>query len=339
MDTRSYVNDSEMKLKLTTLFLSVALVVACSDSGKPPVTTPAADASALPASLGKPTPFKVAVVLKSFTNPFFVEMAKGARQAQKETGVDLEIKTSTADTSAEQQIRLVKSQIAAGVNAIVVSPVDTRLLVPVLKAAHDAGIKIVNIDERLHPDALTAHGLPSVTYIGVNSEQAAYQAAKFIADQISRPTEVAIVEGLSATFTAIERYRGAQRAFQENGHLHLVDAGAANWKADEAYELARHLFKSHPKIGAVYCANDLMAIGVIKYLQEVGNSTVLVGGFDALDETKGAIRAGHMAVTVDQQASQQGYLGVISAVKLLRGEEVPKVLLVEAKLVNADGLK
>ena len=319
--------------------LLAMLLVACSDSDLPPAAKPVDKGAATPMAPGKPAVIKVAVILKSFTNPFFVEMAKGARQAQAETGIELEIKTSTPDTSAEQQIRLVHSQIKAGVNAIVISPVDTRLLVPALKAAHDAGIKIVNIDERLNPEALTANALYFVPYIGVDSEQGAYQAAKFIADKIGHPTEVAIVGGIPGTATAIERQQGAQRAFQEKALLRLVPSGAANWKADEAYELARRLFKAHPKIGAVYCANDLMAIGVMKYLQEAKISKVLVGGFDALDEARGAIRAGQMAVTVDQRAAQQGYLGVISALKLLRGEEVSKVLLVETQLVRSVALK
>jgi ribose transport system substrate-binding protein len=325
--------------KVFLLCFFATFVAACTDSGAPSSISPATGAGATPSKPGKPAAIKVAVILKSFTNPFFVEMAKGARQAQAETGIELEIKTSTPDTSAEQQIRLVNSQIKAGVNAIVISPVDTRLLVPTLKAAHDAGIKIVNIDERLNAEALTANGLYFVPYIGVNSEQGAYLAAKFIADKIGHPTEVAIVGGVSGTATAIERQQGAQRAFQENAHLRLVPAGAANWKADEAYELARRLFKAHPRIGAVYCANDLMAIGVIKYLQESRNSKVLVGGFDALEEARGAIGAGQMAVTVDQRAAQQGYLGVTSALKLLRGEAVPKVLLVETQLVSAGGSK
>jgi ribose transport system substrate-binding protein len=326
-------------LKLLVWCALSALVLACGDSGAPSAAIPATVDTAVPAASGKSANFKVAVILKSFTNPFFVEMAKGARQAQAETGIELEIKTSTPDTSTEQQIRLINSQIKSGVNAIVISPVDTRMAVPALKAAHDAGIKIVNIDERLHPEALTAHGLYSVPYIGVNSEQAAYQAARFIANQIQHPAEVAIVEGVRGTSTAMERYRGAERAFQANQRLRIVPAGAANWKADEAYALAQRLFKMHPKIAAVYCANDLMAIGVIKYLQEVGNSKVLVGGFDALEEAKGEIRAGHMAVTVDQQASQQGYLGVVSALKLLRGEGVPQVVLIETQLVNARELQ
>lgn len=322
-------------IKALVLGIYVMLAVACTDSGTPTISIPQPKDGANPTTSNNRTSVKVAVVLKSFTNPFFVEMAKGARKAQEETGVEMEVKTSTPDTSAEQQIRLVKSQIKAGVNAIVISPVDARLLVPVLKVAYDAGIKIVNIDERLHPEALTAYGLYSVPYVGVNSEQAAYQAAKFIADQLTQPAEVAMIDGVSGTPTAIDRHRGAQRAFKENSQLRIIYAGAANWKADEAYELARRLFKSNPRIEAVYCANDLMAIGVLKYLQESGNSKVLVGGFDALEEARGAIRAGQMTVTVDQRAAQQSYLGVISALKLVRGEEVPKVLMVDTQLVSA----
>jgi ribose transport system substrate-binding protein len=328
-----------VKVKQAALLLFATLIIACSDSGTVPSTIPAADGPATSTAPGKPVNFKVVLILKSFTNPFFVEMAKGARLAQKETGVELEIKSATPDMSAEQQIRLVNNQTKAQVSAIVISPVDTRLLVPHLKAAHDSGIKIVNIDEQLNPEALMVHGLHTVPYVGVDNEQAAYQAAKFIADKIGRPTQVAIIEGVRGSNTATERYRGAQHAFQENGHVRLVSAGSANWKSDEAYELARQLFKSHPKLGAVYCANDLMAIGVVRYLYEVRNSKVLVGGFDALEEVNGAIRGGHMAVTVDQQAARQGYMGVINAVKLLRGEDVPKVVLIETSLVTASGLK
>lgn len=319
--------------------LHALLIVACGDAGKPSISGITANAPAAGSSQDKPAAIKVAVILKSLTNPFFVEMAKGARQAQQESGIDLQIKTATPETSVEQQIRIVDSQVKAHVNAIVISPVDIRRLVPALKTAHDAGIKIVSIDERLLPDVLAANGMSAVPFVGVNSEQAAYQAAKLIADQVKLPTEATIVEGIPGTNTAMDRKRGAQRAFSENANLRMVESGAANWKADEAYELVKKVFRSHPRIGVVYCSNDLMAIGVIKYLQETGRSRILVGGFDALDEAKSAIRAGHMTVTVDQLAARQGYLGVISALKLLRGETLPNVVIVDTALITADALK
>jgi ribose transport system substrate-binding protein len=113
----------------------------------------------------------------------------------------------------------------------------------------------------------------------------------------------------------------------------------ANWKIDEAYTMARRVFSAHPNIGLVFCANDMMAIGVVKFLQETGRQKVLVAGFDALDEAKVAVFQGQMTGTVDQQAAQQGYQGVMTALKLLRGEPVPQEVLVESKLVTAGDLK
>ncbi len=319
--------------------LFAMLLTACGDSAQPSVGSVAVGDTQRGAGRDRTPVIKVAVILKSLTNPFFVEMAKGARVAQQVTGIDLEIRAATPETSVEQQIRIVQEQIKSRVDAIVISPVDIRQLAPALKAAHDAGIKIVNVDERLDADALKAHQLAEVPYVGVDSEQAAYQAAKFLSSRVDRPTEAAIIEGVAGTNTAIDRKRGVQRAFSENHQIRLVASQAANWKSDQAYELAARLFKTHPKIGLVYCSNDLMAIGVIKYLRDSGRSRVLVGGFDALRQAKDAVRTGVMGVTVDQHAFMQAYIGVMSALKLLRGQAVPSQEMVSIELVTATSLR
>jgi ribose transport system substrate-binding protein len=159
-----------------------------------------------------------------------------------------------------------------------------------------------------------------------------------VADKISQPTEVAIFEGIRSADNANQRKQGAERAFKENHNLHIVAMESANWKIDEAYAKAKLVFGKYPKIGAVFCANDMMAIGVIKYLQETGRKGVLVAGFDALQEAKDAIHLSQMNVTIDQQAAQQGYMGVMTALKLIHGEAVPEQVLVEAKLITAKDL-
>jgi ribose transport system substrate-binding protein len=83
----------------------------------------------------------------------------------------------------------------------------------------------------------------------------------------------------------------------------------------------------------------MMALGAIQYLQESGNTAVLVGAYDALEEAKAAIQSGQLAVTIDQQAARQGYLGVQYAVQSLNGEEVPAETLVEVLLVTAETLE
>ena len=78
--------------------------------------------------------------MKTLTNPFFIEMEKGARRAEQTLGVDLLVKTAAQETSIEQQIQIVDDLIAEKVNAIVIAPGDSQRLIPVLKKAADGGI-------------------------------------------------------------------------------------------------------------------------------------------------------------------------------------------------------
>jgi ribose transport system substrate-binding protein len=319
------------------IILISLLFAACGESKQsissvtqpPPDTSKAAPASAI----------RVALIMKTLTNPFFIEMEKGARRAQQETGIDLKVMTATQETSIEQQIQLVENQIEAGVNAIVIAPGDSERLVPVLKKAQDAGIRVVNIDNRLDAKVVVANGMKPVPFISVDNERAAYLSAKFAADKVAQPTEAAIFEGIRSADNANQRKLGAERAFRENSRVRLVAMETANWKIDEAYTVARRVFSAHPNIGLVFCANDMMAIGVVKFLQETDRRRVLVAGFDALDEAKVAVFEGQMTGTVDQQAAQQGYQGVMTALKLLRAEVVPQEVLVESRLITAGDLK
>ena len=314
-------------------------LVSCGES-KGPAVASVTTAAAPSKEAAKPeASVRVALVMKTLTNPFFVEMEKGARKAQQAAGIDLKVQTATQETSIEQQIQLVEQEIQAQAKAIVIAPGDSMRLVPVLKKAQDAGIYVVNIDNRLSAEAMKAIGMKPVPFISVNNEEGAYKSAKHIADQITKPTEAAILEGIRTADNAQQRRAGAERAFKENPKLKLVAQETANWKIDEAYDVVQRMFKAHPHIGVVFCANDMMAIGAIKYLQESGKQHVLVAGFDALEEAKTALRAGQMAATIDQQASEQGYMGITTAMKMLRGEAVPMEVNVEAALVTAQSLK
>lgn len=332
-------NGPRTSLRLIILGIWVALVTACGDSNRAPVKAVTNESPAAPARSDAPTPVRVALIMKTLTNPFFVEMEHGARRAQQESGIDLQVKTATQETSIDQQIKLVEDEINAKAKAIVIAPGDSARLVPALKRAQDAGIQIVNIDNRLSADATAAAGMKPVPYIGVDNEQGAYEAAKFVADQIHRPTEVAVLEGIRSADNAQQRKHGAERGFHSNTNVRIVAEETANWKIDEAFVVTERMFKQHPKIGALFCSNDMMAIGAMKYLQESGRTKVLVAGFDALDEAKTAIRARQLTVTVDQQAAELGYLGVMTAVKLLHGQPASIDILVDTKLINSKTLE
>jgi ribose transport system substrate-binding protein len=287
----------------------------------------------------KPNPEEivtVALVMKTLTNPFFVEMEKGARQAEDELGIRLLVKTASEETSIEQQIAIVNNLIEEEVSAIVIAPGDSVELVPVLKKAQDAGIVIINIDNRLDPQYAAEFNLVNVPFISVDNEQAAYLAAKTLSDQITAPTKVAILEGIRSAKNAESRKDGALRAFQENSNITDIVMKTANWKIDEAYQSTRVLLNEHPEIRAIFCANDMMALGVIQYLQEVGRTDVRVAGFDALAEALEAVKQGRLVATVDQQAAQQGYLGVTYAIQALRDQDLPEEMMVDVEVITVN---
>lgn len=322
---------------LLTAAFSLGLL-ACGQSNSPSVSSVVTNAK--PASVpAAPAPRQIGLVMKTLTNPFFIEMERGARRAEKEFGVNLVVKTAAQETSVEQQIQLVTDLIAAKVDAIVIAPADSQSLVGTLKKASDAGIKIVNIDNRLDAESLKKAGLGEIPFVSVDNDAGAYKAGKYLADKASAPTEVAILEGMRSADNAHQRMEGAKRALLENKQIKLVASETANWKIDEGYSVTKALFAKHPDIRLLFAANDMMAIGAIKYLQESGKTKVAVVGYDALGEAITEIKAGRMAATVDQQAAEQGYQGVALALRLVNGEKVNPMTLIDTRLVTAESLK
>jgi len=262
-------------------------------------------------------------------------MEKGDRRAEKELGITLKVKTAAQETSIEQQIQLVEDLIADKVDAIVIAPGDSQRLVPALKKAFDAGIKIVNIDNRLDQEVVKQAGLKPIPFISVDNEAGAYKAGQYLVKGITVPTEIAMLEGIRSADNAQQRAQGARRAFSENKLVKLVASETANWKIDESYKVTKEVFAKHPNVKLVFAANDMMAIGAIKFLQESGKKQVKVAGYDALDEALTEIKSGRLLATIDQQAAEQGYQGIALANRIAHGSTVPEVTLIDTRLVTS----
>jgi len=316
------------------VFLMAALLVAC--GSKTPGTT--GQVSTVGTAAAAQSPKRIGLVMKTLTNPFFIEMEMGARKAEKECGIQLIVKTGAQETSIEQQISIVGDMIRDKVDAIVIAPGSSVELIPVLKKAQDAGIPIVNIDNRLDPAMSKKAGLVDVPFISVDNANGAYLSAKYVCDKVTAPTKAAILEGIRTAANGQERRKGALRAFDENQKIKVVASETANWKIDEAFEVTKKIFGDHPDVGVLFCANDMMALGAVHYLEQANNRRVLVAGFDALAEAKSAIKQGNLEVTIDQQPSTQGYLGVKYAIDMMHGRKPAPETMIDVRLVSKETL-
>ena len=264
---------------------------------------------------------KVALVMKSLANEFFRTMEDGAKTYQKEHAGEFDlisngIKDET-DTSA--QIRIVEQMIVSKVDALVIAPADSKALVPVLKKASDAGIKVVNIDNRLDPEVLKSKDL-NIPFVGPDNRKGARMDGEYLAKHLKAGDQVGIIEGVPTTTNAQQRTAGFKDAMDAAG-MKIVSVQSGNWEIDQGNAVAAAMLNEYPNLKALLCGNDSMALGAVSAIRAAGKKgQVLVIGYDDIQAIHPMLKDGRVLATVNQFAAKQAVFGIEAALKLVKGE-------------------
>ncbi|ELP99788.1 MULTISPECIES: sugar ABC transporter substrate-binding protein [Pseudomonas syringae group] len=266
---------------------------------------------------------KVALVMKSLANEFFLTMEDGAKAYQKEHATEFDLISNgikdESDTSA--QIRIVEQMIASNVNALVIAPADSKALVPVLKKATDAGIKVVNIDNQLDVDVLKSKNL-QIPFVGPDNRKGAKLVGDYLAKKLTAGDEVGIIEGVSTTNNAQQRTAGFKDAMDE-AKMKVVSTQSGNWEIDKGNAVASAMLNEYPNLKALLAGNDSMALGAVSAVRAAGKAgKVMVVGYDNINAIKPMLKDGRVLATADQYAAKQAVFGIEAALKLVKGEKV-----------------
>ena len=266
------------------------------------------------------TPSKpvVALVMKSLANEFFKTMEDGARahQAAHASRYDLVATGIKDELDVARQIALVEQMIAGRVAAIVIAPADSKALVGVLKRAVDAGIVVVNIDNRLDREAVAERGL-TIPFVGPDNREGAKKVGAVVAARLQRGDKVAILEGAPNAFNGIQRTRGFEDAANAAG-LVIARSQTAHWETARANQVTSAILAEVPDVKAILCGNDSMALGAIAALKAAGRQgSVLVAGFDNISAVHALVQSGEMVATADQHGDQLAVYGIEYALQQL----------------------
>jgi ribose transport system substrate-binding protein len=263
--------------------------------------------------------YKIVLIVKTRNNPFFKPMIEAFTKTAEELGVQGEVQSAAQETDAQQQSDLVQTEVNNGVKAILITPADSKGLVPALKAAQDKGVLIVNLDNRLDPETVKAQGLELGGYIGANNEDGGKLAGEEMIAALGGKGKVAILEGIRGVDNAEARKRGFLGAVTTN--LDIVATETANWKTEEAYAKTQNILKTHADLNGIFCANDNMAIGALKAVAEAGKKgQIKVIGYDNIPDVKVALDSGDMTATIEQHPDLMGRYGLKLAVGILNGD-------------------
>lgn len=263
-------------------------------------------------------PPKIALVMKSLANEFFLTMENGARAHQKAHASEYTLLANGIrdETDTSGQIRLIEQMIVTRVDALVLAPADSKALVPVVKKAVDAGILVVNIDNRLDPEALKDKGL-KVPFVGPDNRKGARLVGDFVARSLKPGDAIGIIEGVPTTTNAQQRTAGFKDAAQA-ARLRMVSVQSGEWEIDKGNKVAAAMLRAQPDIKALLCGNDNMAIGAVSAVRAADKTgRVLIGGYDDIATIKAMLADGRVAATADQHADQQAVYGIQTALKAL----------------------
>ncbi len=265
---------------------------------------------------------RVALIMKSLANEFFATMADGAREHQRAHSDQYELVTNGIEDERDlsRQVALVDEMIAAGVDAIVIAPADSKALTPVLRRAIEEGIVVVNIDNRLDREVLDEEGI-EVAFVGPDNRAGARAVGAFLAGKLEAGDEVLILEGVRTSFNARERKLGFEEAMAEVG-AQVVDSQSAQWEMTQADTIASSMLAEHPSATAILACNDNMALGALAAVRAAGREgEVLIVGFDNISAVQEAIREGRILATADQHADRLAVFGIEFALELLADPE------------------
>lgn len=282
---------------------------------------------------------RIALVMKSLANEFFLTMEEGARAHQKENAEAYELLADGIkdELDVNRQIQLVEQMMARKVDAIVIAPADSKALIQVCQRAQEAGIVVINIDNKFDEEVLEQRNV-RIPFVGPDNRKGARLAGEYLAAKLQPGDPVAIIEGVPSAFNAIERRLGFEDAMKEAG-MDIVASQVGDWEMDKAHRVTSALLTERPDLKAFLCANDSMALGAVSALRSAGKlADIPVVGFDAISAALELVEKGELLATVVQHADRLAVFGIEAALDLLQTRAAPEDQETPVELITAETL-
>ena len=253
--------------------------------------------------------------------------------AEAQAGKYSEIKEfiyTDAGGSNEKQIADVEDLISRGVDLIMMSPREAQALVPAVEAIKAAGIPLVVLDREIVGEDYNV-------FIGGNNLQIGDELGKYTKANAPANFNYLELEGIPGATPTIQRHEGFTA--QIEGGATRLDAQPANYDLAPAIPIMEDwLTKYKGQFQVIYAHNDPMILGAINVLKEAGYKPgdVFLVGVDGQREAFEAIKEGWLQATAIYATG--GALGLDMAVRVLKGEPVPKRIITETPVITADNV-
>ncbi|MDR2392018.1 MAG: sugar ABC transporter substrate-binding protein [Planctomycetota bacterium] len=257
-------------------------------------------------------PIKISWIGKTLNNPWWISCADSAIMEARNIGVDMKVALPQEEVDLEKQVTMVESAIEQGVDAIIISASSSDGIIPAIRKARDAGIKIINFDTRISDPKMYD------AYVGADDVHGAYKAGMYMGEKLGGKGTVGLITGLLAQSTGVDRRKGFLEAMKNFPGIKVVE-NTAEWRSDLAANVTTNMLTANPDMKGIFACNDQMAVGMASAVKTEGlnpRDMVLIG-YDGILDAVDLMLKGDLAADVALPFQEEGQIGVRMAVALV----------------------
>lgn len=309
--------------------LTLGMLAGCGSNVSSDVANGGSDAAS--GSGEKPV---IGVVLNHTQDIFMKNAEKGVQQAA-EANPDYEIKIVESGQDPAKQLSQVEQFISEQVDIIVLNPTNQEASASAIDAAVEADIPIMTVNTTSTDEAQAK----CVTYVGSDAVESGRIQARYVAELLNGKGNVAYMDAIIGHQAQIDRRKGWDEVMADYPDIKIVLDGAGNFIQADAMELTENWLQSGEDIDVIVCQGVDMACGAVLALEDAGLAgQIPVSGIDMSEDGVSYLKDGSICNLVFQDALGQGEQSIETAIKILNGEEVEKVIDIPYELVTTENV-
>jgi len=268
------------------------------------------------------------IAVPTLAGPFFVPEVYGAMDEAEKAGMKTTVVNAGGYDKGAVQVQQIEDLIAKGVDALVIEPIDPNALKPVLERAIESGIKIVAVG--LPPTDL------DLRVFDLDHREIGRTMGQAMVDALPDGGSVIAEPGPAGVHWTSERLAGFKEAIEGSGIEVIAEQASPN-TVEEGVKITETLLSRHPDVDGIYAVDNGLGAGAARVLEQTGRAGDVKVVAAVLDrDVIKYLRDGTITAVAAIEPVTIGRETAGSAIKLLRGEDVPERSTIEVKLVTSD---
>jgi len=273
---------------------------------------------------------KVGFAVASLTFGYGVALKSQTEEHAKKYFPNIELLVGDGQNDPVIQTSVVEDFISKGIDVLIINAVEKDALVPVVKKAMDAGIKVISVDRTVNT--------PVTTTIKGDDIDLGTNAGRSLVQVMGGKGNLIELQGSPSASPTIDRHQGLMDAIKGT-EIKVIASQYANYDQATALKVMEDLLQRFPsgQIDAVFCHADMMAEGALQAIKAAGRQNeIKIVSIDGQESTLDLVANGEIASTTIYPVVSP--MGIIAAAKALAGEPLPEFIKLETPTVTKENV-